>query len=1107
MARWRSNNHQPIIKVPINIFRAMKLTIFFLLTLVIGTSATVLSQEVSLSVKGASLEQVIKDIRRNTGYTFIYDAQYVNQASPITLTISKKAIDEALKLIFADQPFTYQVKEKTIILTPTNNPPVSKKHQQLSVSGKVVDAEGSPLGGVSVLEKGTGNGTSTNEEGAFTLRVQNQEAIVVFQFMGYKTQEKPANLSYLFITMEDDLAILDEVMVSVGYSKVKVEELTSAVSVVQSDKLIDVTANNVGTMLQGKVAGLQVVNSSGQPGSNPEIRLRGVSSINASQSPLVVVDGIIGGNYDPNDVESITILKDAGATAMYGSQANAGVMIITTKTALEDKNVFEFRATSGIKTADFGTMKMMNGAELYEHHKNLYRDYIVGEPNNSHKIDLLKFYNERPLSLREQNYDWVGESFAPAPTTNAYFSVRGKTEKNSYYAAVSYYDEKGSFLNTDYKRLNLRANSHYKFSDKIQVRNNLNISGNMGKSYDYMDMYYSFLNLPWDNPYDENGRPIYVDGNVPFRWWSRDKVNPVHTINNSDHPYKGFDANYDFTFEYQIMPWLSFSSASRVSAGYNKGTNYFSPLVAGAYNGTGYLDESNSLFYGGITNNLFRFNFDFGKHHINGLAGVALEGGRSEYSGGSGRGLPEGLRVLNVVSNNQTVNGYFDRSVLQSIISQANYNYDSRYFLTASFRVDGSSSFPEGNQYAKFPAISGAWYASNEGFLRDNELIDNLKLRASYGVTGTQDIGASRFLGLFSLASQYNSSVGAIPYQLANPSLTWESKHQYNLGLDLGLFKRINLTVDAYKNITKDLLLQVSQPLSVGFEVRWENAGRVTNEGIELGLNSQNIRTNNFEWNTDLIVSYNNNKLSDLPSDIIRTTSRSVSQIYRNGGNLYEFYMPKWGGVDPETGAALWEKLVEDSEGNVVARELTPNYAEASQQEAGSALPRYQGGFNNYLRYRNFSLQISTAFSQGNKIFSNDLRYVFNDGNEPYYNQVRRPSGTVIWAQPGDIATEPSPQNAANASEPSTRFLRDGSYLRIRNISLSYDLPSEFVKNHLKMAGVTVAFTADNVYTFTNFLGQDPQTTIVSESWTMPGVADFKYPNNRQFLFNISCRF
>ncbi|MBE7175085.1 MAG: SusC/RagA family TonB-linked outer membrane protein [Mucilaginibacter polytrichastri] len=979
---------------------------------------------------------------------------------------------------------------------------------QETVTGRVVsEKDQQPLQGVAVVLKGTTISTATDAEGRFSLPVPAGKAVLVFRYVGFVSRESAvtAGQKNVSVTLAEDVQELADVVV-VGYSSKKQSELTSAVSVVSAEKLKDVTANNVGTMLQGKVAGLQVINSSGVPGSQPEIRLRGVSSVNASQSPLVVVDGVIGGNYDPNDVENITVLKDAGATALYGSQANAGVLIITTKSAQAGKTRFEAKLTGGVRTADFGKLKVMNGSELYDYQKEFYRDYIVGAPDNSYKIDLIRFYTERPLALRNQNYNWVGESFKPAPMYNFYVSASGKTEKNAYYVGASYYNEQGSFLRTGFQRINLRANSTYSFSRKLDVTNNVNLSASTGRSYDYNDIYYSFLNMPWDNPYDASGNVLYVDGNSPFRWWSRDKVNPIHTVNNSDHTYKGFDVNYDLAVNYRITNWLTFSSTNRFSAGFNKATNFFSPLVAGTYHGTGYIDELNTLNYGGISNNLLKFNFQLGDHSLSGLAGVAFEGGQTEYSGASGRGLPEGLKVLNVVSNTQLVNGFNDRGYLQSLISQVNYNYKSRYFLSGSFRVDGSTAFPPGNQYASFPSVSGAWLASNEDFLSGSKIMDNLKLRVSYGITGTQDIGASRYLGLFSLTTQYNGLVGAVPYQLANPGLTWESKHQLDAGIDIGLFKRVNLTVDVYRNNTKDLLLQVSQPLSVGFEQRWENAGNVINQGFEFGISSTNIRTNNFEWTTDLNVNFNSNKLYGLPSQIVRTGSWSISQIYRNGGNLYEFYMPKWLGVDAQTGAPVWEKLVSNEQGQVVARERTSNYSEATIQEAGSALPKYQGGFNNTFRYKGLSLRVNTYFNYGNKVFSNNLRFMMNDGHEPYYNQLRRPDGSVIWTQPGDIATEPSPQNSANSTETSTRYLKDGSYFTIRNIALSYSLPKTWA-SRIAFEDITVGLSADNVYTFTNFLGQDPQTTITPASFATPGVSDFKYPNNRQFLFNINFRF
>ncbi len=977
------------------------------------------------------------------------------------------------------------------------------------ITGRVLSArDQQALPGVSVSIKGSSNAVTTNGNGEFSIASPAGNATLVFTFVGYERREVNASATErnLQVTLREDIQQLNDVVV-VGYSSKKQSALTSAVTVVSSEQLKDVTTNNVGSMLQGKVAGLQVVNSSGAPGSAPDIRLRGVSSVNANQSPLYVVDGIIGGNFDPNDVESITVLKDAASTALYGSQANAGVIVVTTKRAKQGETRFEAKVVTGFRTADFGKLKVMGSDELYDHQKEFYRDYILGAPDNSYKIDLGKFYAERPLSLRDQDYNWPDESFKSAPIYNFYLSATGSTEKNDYYVGASYYNEKGTFQNTKYQRINLRGNSTYHFSKKLDVTNNLNVSGSTGKSYDYMDVYYSFLNMPWDNPYDAQGNPVYVDGNSTFKWWSRDKVNPLHTIDNSDHSYKGFDVNYDLGINYKITDWLTFSSTNRVAAGFNKGTNFVSPLAAGTYHGTGYLDELNTLNYGIVSNQLLRFNFKLGDHNLSGFAGAAFEGSQTEYSGASGKGLPEGLRVLNVVSNNQLVNGYNNQGYLQSLLSQVDYNYKEKYYLTASFRYDGSSAFAPTKQYGSFPAISGAWLISNEDFLSGSNILSYLKLRGSYGITGTQDIGASRYLGLYSLTTQYNSVVGAVPYQLASPNLTWESKHQLNAGLDIGLFNRVNLTLDVYRNDTRNLLLQVSQPLSVGFETKWENAGNVINKGLELGINSTNIKNENFGWNTDFSINFNSNKLEGLPANIVKTGSWSISQIYRNGGNLYEFYMPKLLGVDAQTGGPLWEKVNYDDNGNETGRESTSDYAQATIQESGSALPKFQGGFNNNFRYKNFNLRVSTYFNYGNKVFSNNLRFMMNDGHEPYYNQIQLPDDAKIWTGPGDTqATEPSPQNSANSTETSTRYLKNGSFFSIRNIALSYKLPKAW-SNRIKMEGITVGLTADNVATFSNFLGQDPQTTIQPGSFATPGVSDFKYPNNRQYLFNINFNF
>jgi TonB-linked SusC/RagA family outer membrane protein len=982
--------------------------------------------------------------------------------------------------------------------------------QDRVITGKVIARSNKvPLAGATIAVRGSSRSTSAAADGTFSLSLPSGIVTVIISSVGYPSQERriSAGEDNIVITLEESVKQLGDVIV-VGYSDKKRSELTSAVSVVSEDKLKDVTTNDLGSMLQGKVAGLQVVNSSGAPGSAAEIRIRGVSSVNASASPLIVVDGIIGGNYDPNDVESVTVLKDAGATAMYGSEANGGVIIVSTKRGKSYKPRFEAKATMGYRTANFGSMKLMNGGQLYQAEKELYRDYIPGDSSSTHLVDILKFYNDRPLSLLKQDHSWLDAMFKRAFVQNYYLSASGRTEKSDYYLGLTYYNEKGTFIQTDYQRLNVRGNSTYHFNRSISVSNNINLSAAMGHSYDESNLQYAYLNLPWDNPFDSSGKPVYVDGASTFAWWSRDKINPLYNISQSSHPYKGFDLNYDLSLNADITSWLSLSSTNRFAAAYNNAQDYYSPLVAGTYHGTGYLNNQSTLNYGLVSNQLLKFKFQEGDHRISGLAGVAFENSRQDLSGGSGKGLPEGLAVLNVVSNTQQVNGSSSKAMVRSFISQVNYSYLERYFLTGSYRVDGSSAFPPANQYARFPAVSAAWLLSKESFLRDSKEIDYLKLRLSYGVTGTQSIGASRYLGLFTLTSQYNSLVGATPSQLPSPNLTWESKYQWNGGIDIGIVKRINLTVDAYHNVTRNLLLQVAQPLSIGIDKRWTNTGQAVNDGIELGLNTVNIQTKNFTWDMDINVNINRNRLRQLPDTFtnVYSSTEPITQIYRNGGNLYEFYMPKWAGVDRNTGAPLWVVVDKDAQGNFKGTHNTSDITQATYQEVGSALPKWQGGFNNHFRYRNFSLVVNTYFIYGNKVFSNALRSLENDGQEPLFNQIVLPSGYSVWTKPGDNASEPSRQNNANSTDISTRYLKNGSYWSIRNITFSYDLPAALI-DKLKMNAVTISLSADNVYTFTKFLGQDPQTTISSAQYIMPGVLDFKYPNNRQFLFNINIRF
>lgn len=969
--------------------------------------------------------------------------------------------------------------------------------QSISVAGVVTDANGVALPAVTILEQGTQNGTITDEEGSYKINVKDKDAVLVVTYIGFIPQTIAVEGKTLInIILKEEAALFDEVVV-LGYNAKKRNEIASSVAVISEKELKDVTTNNIGSMLQGKVPGLQILNTSGQPGAAPEIRIRGVSSVNAPQDPLYVVDGIIGGNFDPNDVASITVLKDAGATGMYGSQANGGVVIITTKQSKKSP-MFEAKISMGMRQADQGNLHMMNGKQLYETQKNLYRSIQFN------KVDFMQFYQERPKDLQYRNFDWLDETFQNNMISSYYLSARGSSGKMDYYLGGSYFNEGGTFYNTDFQRINLRANTLYHFTDKFKLTNNINLSGAKGKGYNYIEMYYSYLSMPWDNPYSAAGKVKYIDG-TSSGWWSRDKVNPLHTLQNSDHPNKGYDVNYDLGLSWMILPWLSFTSNNRVTAGLNTSTNYYSPLVAGEYHEKGFVSKQNDLYYGGISTNLLRFNYDPGVHHnINLLVGFEMQGTNTEFIYAEGKGIPEGFDVLTVTSAEKNVSGSNDKTRMNSFISQLNYSLRDKYFLTGSYRIDGVSSFTPENRWAHFPSVSAAWLLSNESFLQ-TKAVDIMKLRASYGITGMQNIGAYRYLGLFSLSSQYNGSPAATPLQLSNYNLTWEKNNQLNFGIDFGLFKILSINFDYYKNTTKDLLVRVSQPLSVGFESRWENIGQVNNQGIEFNLGIKVINNIDFGWIINANIGKNSNEISGLKAPIITTNSWGITQIYRNGGSLYTFYLKKWTGVDSQTGLPTWEDI-SDEDGNPITPTKSIEYSDADLQEVGSALPEYQGGVGTSVRWKGLSLSASSAFIIGNKVYNNTRRFMDNDGHEPLYNQMVLQEGESRWMEPGDIATHPNMANAPLSTETSSRYIEKGDFFKIRNISLAYNLPSTFVRK-MGLKGIDVAVSVDNPFVFTNYWGQDPETTITPGDYSMPGVSDFKYPNNRQYLGSITIQF
>lgn len=956
---------------------------------------------------------------------------------------------------------------------------------QVTVRGVVRSSDdGEPMIGASVFEQGTTNGVITDSGGNYSIRVQNENSVLIFSSIGFKEQQVTVGRrGVIDVTMDVDTELLEDVVV-LGYSNKSKNEISSAVTVVSSEKLLDVTSPSIGDMLQGKVAGVSVVKSSGLPGSEPTIRIRGVSSMSAPQSPLYVVDGIIGGDFDPNDVESLTILKDAGATGLYGAQANGGVIVVTTKRAKSSTPTFNFKASVGVNFPDFSRQKYMNSKDLRAYYREYYRN------PNTYLIDEMQFRAYFPQSIEETDTDWRAMVFKPALEQNYYFSMTGRTDRHTYYTAISYYDEDGTQLTSNYKHLNVRSNNSFNLTNWLTLTSNLNVKGSMSREPESAAGFLVVSHVPFDNPYDADGNPVSFVGRSDV--YTRYPYNPMFMYDSrySQAGSKGFSVNWDITLDVKITPWLSFTTQNRLAAGSWKWHRHRTATAESPWESDDMIEESQDLSWGGITTNLFKVAKDWGKHSFSGLAGVEAQMDWSESLNGSGQKLPYGLFVLDVATANKDVGGSNSRSGMQSIISQVNYNYDQRFFLTAAFRVDQSSTFAKNNRTATFPSASASWLISNEKWFKSAApAVTNLKLKLSWGKTGMKDIGASKYLASYSYSGSYYGRVAAVPAQMANPDLKWEQTTQTNIGLELGFWDRLNFDINLYRNHTKDLLVNRDLAPSGGFSKQWQNFGALINTGAELAINAVPVQTRDFRWDVDFSLSYNKNTLTGFGDTVIyNTDSYDRGQIYKEGYPLNTWYLKEYAGIDPATGRQSYY----DANGNV-----TTDYGAARYSiDLGSSIAPWQGGFSTSFQYRNFRLSATGSFVWGNMIYCDRTRA--SDLQVLTQPSIYPSSDDVIWRQPGDVATIGLPAHAT-ANIVHSGYLNKGDFLKIRNVTFSYTLP----KTVMKKSELTFSIAANNILTLAAMWGADPEAGG-------RGIVDrdqLRYPNQRGFVFQTNFTF
>jgi TonB-linked SusC/RagA family outer membrane protein len=962
------------------------------------------------------------------------------------------------------------------------------------LTGKITGRkDDKPVEKATISVKG-GKTIAANDDGSFSIPVPAGKVSIRFNSVGY--MEKQLTVApgedHLAVVMDEDNKDLNEVVV-VGYNNKKRIELTSAVSVVSGKELRDVTSNDVATLLQGKAPGVVVTSSTGDPNASPSVVIRGSSSITAGSDPLTVVDGIIGGTANPNDIESVTILKDAAATGLYGSRASNGVIIITTKRGRAGKTEIHASATVGSTRADEGNYQVMNAQQLYDYQKSFW--------------DPTTFDRDRPDSLLKTNTNWEKLMFHTGTIQNHAISISGGTEKTQVYIAGNYYKEDGTLGASGNEAFNFRTNVTHKINDRFKISIRVN-GGTKHLSTEAAGTNFltTHINMPWDNPYNPDGS--LRTGNEPG-WLGRDNDNFLY---DWQYNYDRARVTYmtgDGTLDYIIAKGLTFSTNNRVSYTTEKRELYYDVRTkAGLGEGT-LLNEftnTNQL----ITSNRLLYEKSFNRSKLNAIAVLEAEKNYSDFVSETGGGLAPGLHVMSASSSILAGSSLTGDNAYSKGLVQVEYSYDNRFFAVGSGIRESSSRFGANNRAANFYTLGGSWILSNERFMEHQKIFDMVKLRASYGLTGNAQIGNYQTLGLYSFASQYSGNSAAYPFQLNNPFLTWEKAKTSNLGVDIDLFGRISLNVDVYQKMTDALLLNVQLPYTTGFSSVIQNVGSVRNRGLEINLNTVNLK-GKFRWETHFNIAFNQNRVMvlDKGKDILEVSTTAPTRIVSVGHDLNSWYMRKWAGVDPANGDPLWQKDTTDANGGKIVT-TTNNYNSASLEYVGTFTPKFTGGISNTFSYKGFTLSAFFNFVYGVMVYNSSAFVSDADGAYDTENQRVLQNRESRWQKPGDHATAPKAVFAGNknSNAVSSRYLQDGSYLRLKNIKFSYDLPGGLLSK-VKIASASLFVSADNILTATSYIGRDPQAELsrtggdASGPYPTGGEAG-NYPISKRVLFGIN---
>ncbi len=994
--------------------------------------------------------------------------------------------------------------------------------QTLQVSGVVTESKTKEtLPGVNVFVEGTTAGTITDINGKYSISVSDENAVLVFSFVGMETvKEKINGRTVINVEMSPTTESLKEVMV-VAYGVATKEAYTGAADVVNKEVIEDRPVTSFQKALQGTTTGLQVTTSSGQPGAGSTVRIRGIGSLSASSAPLYVLDGVpMSGSLsdlNPNDIESITVLKDAAAASLYGSRAANGVIIVTTKQGKKGTTQISFSAQTGLSSLVSKGYRLMNSTEIYEHSwQGLYNSalldgYTIDEATqyahdnvkdvvgfNPFEIDdpLDDTGTVKPGTKVKTNTDWRDEVYHRGLVQDYNLGVSGGSESTKVYFSLAYFDDSGTTLGSNFTR----------YSGKLNVSHKVNsfLTAGMNNQFSY-----SITNAPpggsgFANPVRSAevinaATPVY-NGDGTYNWENTAvfDFNPVGLAEMDIYRYKTAWGLINPWLEIKILKDLSFKTNAAFDYSNTDNLNYYNPEHGNGAGVNGRSTMSRSINMSWNVSNLFFYKKQFGVSNVDVIIGQESHG--EQYSP-----LTAGVTDFSIPGQPDLIWGAQPQAPssstsewnMISYLGQAKYSYEGRYYASASIRADGSSRFGANNKYGVFYSVGASWVMTKESWLSDINWLNNLKLRASYGTSGNNNIGNYASLGLYAGGANYGGYPGITPVQLPYPDLSWEKITSLNVGVEFNIFKRLSGDAEYYNRKSDALLFSQLLSAGKGFGSIMTNLGAMVNSGFEGSLNYDAVKTKDWDYSLGFNISLNRNEILDLNTDEIR----SGTKLLEPGGDVYQFYLREWAGVNPENGKPMWftNSQSDDDENNEEpdsayddplgsGRLVTSEYADAERVRLGSALPKFFGGFNNFLSYKNFDLSFYFYFSVGGKVYNYDYATNMHDGTNPGYNLAA--DALRAWT-PNNKYTD-VPQYVANnqnySNQLSSRFLEDASYLRLKNISLSYNLPASLI-NRVKMKALKVYVSAENIWTVTGYHGFDPEVAISGTTHnSIPGV-------------------